>query len=219
MQKSKLDKMTNDHLIQVKATPHNWPRSGKSLLKEWAVIVIDMQNDYCLKGCYMDKAGFDVNRLRKPIENIVNVIGCARKIGIEVIYSRHGELETSSEVTASSKGQIGWKLIDELNPRDTEVIFDKSTTSVFMSSDIDKYLKSKGIKYLAFCGNTIDCCVHSSLRSANDLGYKCLLLSDCCGGVSDNLYNWSIESIIVEDGVFGVVTDSKTFIESISIVK
>lgn len=207
--------MSGNKLVKIKATPHDWPRSGSSSISEWAVVVIDMQNDYCLEGCYMDKAGFDILRLRKPINKIISIIDTARSVGMEVLYSRHGELEATGEISASSKGDKGWNIIEEIVPKESEKIFDKSTTSVFMSSDIDKYLKSKGIKYLAFCGNTIDCCVHSSLRSANDLGYKCLLLSDCCGAVNDELYKWSIESIIIEDGVFGTVTDSESFIQSV----
>jgi len=81
------------------------------------------------------------------------------------------------------------------------------------------YLKTQKINYLVFCGNTIDCCVHSTLRSANDLGYKCLLLQDCCGAVNDNLFKWSIESVVIENGVFGAVTDSTSFIKGIKVIR
>lgn len=208
--------MNKSKRIQIQANPHNCPKTGYSQLNEWAIIVVDMQNDYCSKDCYMDKAGFDINKLRKPIKPIQKLLNEARTIGIEVIYTRHGEPEVNKdEIGASSKGDYGWEIVADLKPLPEETIFDKSTTSAFMSSSIDSYLKKKGYKYLAFCGNTIDCCVHSTLRSANDLGYNCLLLKDCCGAVSDNLYKWSIESITVENGVFGAVTDSITFINSL----
>ncbi len=203
--------------IIVKAKPHNWPRSGTSNLNEWALLVVDMQNDYCTKGCYMDKAGFDLDPLRKPIKNILSVIEVARAKGLEVIYTRHGEISADQlSPTASSTNTYCWELIRELKPLPTEKVFDKSTTSAFASSEINEYLKNRGVKYIAFCGNTIDCCVHSTLRSANDLGYKCLLLEDCCGAVNENLHKWSIESVVVEDGVFGVVAYSEEFINSLN---
>ena len=57
--------------IVMKATPHNWPTSGTSNVNEWALVVVDMQNDYCTQGCYMDKAGFNLDPLKQPIKNLV----------------------------------------------------------------------------------------------------------------------------------------------------
>lgn len=204
--------------LNINAKPQAWPKNNNAKLNELALLIIDMQNDYCSAGCYMDKAGFDIKRLRKPIKNILNVIEESRKVGVEIIFTRHGEENINKNektVTASIKNSKCCEIVKELTPLPTEKIFDKSTTSVFASSDIHNYLKVKGIKYLAFCGNTLDCCVHSSLRSANDLGYKCLLIEDCCGAVNDNLFKWSIESILIENGVFGAVTDSSSFINGI----
>ena len=71
--------------------------------------------------------------------------------------------------------------------------------------------RENGIRCLAFCGSTIDVCVHSSLRAAVDLGDECLLLGDCCGGVNDGLHAWSIASVQIEDGVFGTVASADAF--------
>lgn len=203
--------------MRVTAEPHSWPKDGYSTVEEWALIVIDMQNDYCLPGYYMDKAGFDLARLRKPIPNLQRVLRAARSIGMEVVFTRHGQAtSTDGDLSASQKGEAGWRIIDECAPLPHEKIFDKSTTSAFASSPLDAYLKDKGIRFLAFCGNTIDCCVHSTLRSGNDLGYKCLLLEDCCGAVNDGLHRWSVESVKVENGVFGAVTRAEDFIASIT---
>lgn len=59
--------------------------------------------------------------------------------------------------------------------------------------------------------------MHSSLRSANDLGYNCITISDCCGAINDRLYKWSLESIKVEDGVFGDVISSEDLIAALKI--
>lgn len=186
--------------ISISAEPHNWPKKGSVEISKWALIIVDMQNDYCTSGCYVDNAGYDIEKLRKPIPFIQKVLQVVRTIGMEVIFTRHGSAEKTG--TTASKGSSCYEIIKELKPSENEIIFDKTTISVFNSSDIDDYLKNKGIEYLAFCGNTIDCCVHSAVRSANDLNYKCLLLSDCCGALNSYLHKWSLESIKIENGVF-----------------
>ena len=77
-------------------------------------------------------------------------------------------------------------------------------------------LQNRGITYLAFCGNTIDVCVHSTLRAAVDLDYECLLLADCCGAVNDGLHIWAVEAVKVENGVFGTVASAEAFIHAFS---
>ncbi len=192
--------------------------SGKA-----ALLVIDMQGDYCEYGYYMDKAGYDIDRLRQPIPHITRVVAASRQTGVPVIYTRQYRTKNKNELAkvegsfpnTSLLGEPGWEIIPELKPQPKDIILDKTTCSVFASTDIDKLLKDKGITYLIFCGNTIDVCVHSSLRSANDLGYKCITLADCCGAVNDNLYKWSLESIQVEDGVFGSVITASELIATL----
>lgn len=92
--------------LKIKAKPYTWPKKDNIPINELAIIIIDMQNDYCSKKCYMDKAGFNVKRLRKPIKTILNVLKEARKKDIEIIYTRHGEEninENEEAITASVK--------------------------------------------------------------------------------------------------------------------
>ena len=81
--------------------------------------------------------------------------------------------------------------------------------------ELDALLRSEGIDCLAFCGVTIDCCVHSTLRSAIDLGYECLLLDDCCAAVNDDLHAWAVESVKIENGVFGTVAGADDFVRAV----
>jgi biuret amidohydrolase len=187
-----------------------------------ALMVIDMQNDFCSAGYYMDQAGYDIARLRKPITPLQEVLPAARAEGITVIFTRqHRRPEDTGEEAATSfprialRGEPGWEIIPELTPRDDEVVLDKIACSAFVSTNLDDLLKSKNMRTLVFCGNTIDVCVHSTLRSANDLRYSCITLSDCCGAVNDELHRWSLESIKVEGGVFGEVMTSRQFIQMI----
>ena len=70
--------------IKIKANPHIWPQNDNLKLSELAIIVVDMQNDYCSAGCYMDKAGFDIKLLRKSIDNIKTVLENSRQSGIKI---------------------------------------------------------------------------------------------------------------------------------------
>jgi biuret amidohydrolase len=184
-----------------------------------ALVVVDMQGDYCSAGYYMDQAGYDIARLRKPIVPLQQVLSAARQSGLTIMFTRQYRLpEGNEEVAVNSyppialKGVPGWEIIPELSSQEDETVLDKTTCSAFASTDIDKLLKGRDIHTLVLCGNTIDVCVHSTLRSANDLGYSCITLSDCCGAVNDELHHWSLESIKVEDGVFGDVMESRQFI-------
>jgi biuret amidohydrolase len=176
----------------------------------------------------MGKAGYDIDRLRRPVAPVRRVLEAARLADLTIIYTRQyhvpdardkgaaGEQGGGSFPRTALKGEAGWEIIPELAPQAGETVLDKTTCSAFVSTDIHGLLQSKAISTLIFCGNTLDVCVHSTLRSANDLGYDCITLADCCGAVNDGLYEWSLESIRVENGVFGAVMDSPQLIDMLS---
>jgi len=175
----------------------------------------------------MGKAGYDIERLRRPIAPIQRLLAAARRAGLTIIYTRQYHVPDAQEEGAQEdrdggsfprtalKGETGWEIIPELAPQADETVLDKTTCSAFVSTDIHELLKSKAIGTLILCGNTLDVCVHSTLRSASDLGYDCITLADCCGAVNDGLYEWSLESIKVENGVFGAVMDSPQLIDKL----
>ena len=215
--------------FQVLGDPHAWPRDGKTPSTACAVIVVDMQHDYCSPGYYIHRAGYDTQRLSAPIERIQRVLVVARHHGLHVLYTRHGRLPDTDPPDPASqvrevatppfprtavRGEPGWQIVPALRPHPADSVVEKSTISAFVSGELDHFLRSKGIRHLALCGNTIDVCVHSTLRAAIDLGYECLLLEDCCGAVNDGLHRWAVESVKVENGVFGTVASAETFIHA-----
>jgi nicotinamidase-related amidase len=186
-----------------------------------------MQHDYCKPGFYIDRAGYDTARLRKPIPRIQDVLSAARHSGAHVIYTQHGRRRTYPETPSGARpgetsfpltacrGEPGWEIVPELEPRATDTVLQKSTINAFFSGELRTLLTKASVQHLAFCGNTIDVCVHSTLRAAVDLGYDCLLLADCCGAVNDDLHRWAIESVKVEDGVFGTVATASAFVRAL----
>jgi nicotinamidase-related amidase len=216
--------------FQVQGVPHAWPRDGSTPTTACAVIVVDMQHDYCSPGYYMDRAGYDTQRLSQPVERIQRVLSAARRSGLHVLYTRHGRAPDTDPAgithrerglvalvfpRTAAPGEPGWQIVPALLPHATDPVIEKTTCSAFASGELDRVLRSKGIRHLALCGNTIDVCVHSTLRAAVDLGYECLLLADCCGAVNDGLYTWAIESVKIENGVFGTVASAQAFISSL----
>jgi nicotinamidase-related amidase len=215
--------------FQVPGDPHPWPRNRKTASSACALIVVDMQHDYCSPGYYIDQAGYDTKRLSEPIERIQRVLSVARYSGFHVIYTRHGRLLDSDQLDmtiqeqnqaappfprTAARGEPGWQIVPALRPSEPDSVIEKSTCSAFVSGELHRVLQSKGIRHLALCGNTIDVCAHSTLRAAVDLDYECLLLADCCGAVNDGLHTWAVESVKIENGVFGTVASAQTFINA-----
>jgi len=208
--------------FQISGDPHPWPREEKIPATACALIVVDMQDDYCSPGYYIDRAGYDTRRLREPVAPIQRILPVARHSGLQVFYTRHARIPDDDRLDptdmpfarTATRGEPGWQIIPALLPNATDTIIEKSTCSAFVSGELDRTLRDRGIRHLAFCGNTIDVCVHSTLRAAVDLDYECLLLADCCGAVNDSLHAWAIESVKVENGVFGTVANAEAFVNA-----
>ena len=106
------------------------------------------------------------------------------------------------------RGEPGSEIVEDARPREGEPVIDKTANDAFIGTDLDRLLRCAGVRHLVVVGNTLDCCVHSTLRHANDLDYETLLLADCCGCVDAKLADQMIESVMVEGGLFGAVATS-----------
>ncbi len=195
-----------------------------------ALIVIDMQRDFCAPGGYADQAGLDVARLRAPIPAIQNLLAGARARGLLVLHTREGHRPDLSDLPPLKRqraeaagapigsqgplgkllvrGEYGHDLIDELQPLPGEPVIDKPGYSAFASTDLDLLLRNRGISELIVTGVTTEVCVSSTLRSAVDLGYHCILVSDACASGDPELHAAALAMVGVEGGVFGRVLDS-----------
>lgn len=199
-----------------------------------ALIIIDMQRDFCAPGGYAAQAGLDISLLRAPIPAIQSLLGAARERRLLVLHTREGHRADLSDLPAAKRlraenagaaigsqgplgkllvrGEYGHDLIDELQPLATEPVIDKPGYSAFASTDLDLLLRNRGISQLIISGVTTEVCVSSTLRSAVDLGYACTLVSDACGSGYPELHAAALAMVHVEGGLFGRVCDSQTLL-------
>jgi nicotinamidase-related amidase len=179
-------------------------------LQRSALVVVDMQNDFCHPEGWFGQKGVSMRATRKPIPMLQKLLPLWRAAGGQVIWLNWGvradRLNLPAGVLFKAKvdaqgqlsgtgyaesspldrgpslvpGHWGAQVVDELPVALTDITVFKHRLSGFYDNELDSLLRQQGISTLLFAGINTDRCVFSSLQDAGFLGYDCVLLEDAC---------------------------------------
>ncbi|WP_245973763.1 cysteine hydrolase family protein [Bosea caraganae] len=194
-----------------------------------ALVIIDMQRDFLEPGGFGAALGNDVSLLMAAVEPCRRILAGAREAGILVIHTREGHRPDLSDAPPAKvsrgapdkrigaegpmgriliRGEAGHDIIPELAPLPDEPVIDKPGKGAFYQTDLELMLRNSGIETLLVCGVTTEVCVHTTVREANDRGYRCLVLGDACGSYFPEFHEVGLRMIAAQGGIFGWVSST-----------
>ncbi len=194
-----------------------WPRAEGFGPDDTALVVIDMQVDFCAAGGWVDQLGEDYSNTNSTIEPVRRILSRMRALRFPIIFTREGHTSDLSDLPANKqwrtrvhglgigdegscgrvlvRGEPGWEIVPELAPREDEVVIDKPGKSTFWHTEFEGVLQARGIRKLIVTGVTTDCCVQSTIRDAFDRGYENLILTDAVSAVETSNHDAALSML------------------------
>jgi biuret amidohydrolase len=201
-----------------------------------ALLIIDMQRDFLEVGGFGEALGNDVSRLQAAVAPCQAVLAGARSLAMLVIHTREGHRPDLSDAPPLKvkrgdprtrigavgpmgrilvRGEPGHDIVPELYPLDGEPVIDKPGKGAFYQTDLELILRNRRIDTLFVCGVTTEVCVNTTVREANDRGFRCIVLSDCCASYFPEFHEAGLAMIKAQGGIFGSVAPSHPLVSGL----
>lgn len=223
----------NTRMVTIDAEPGAIPVD----LDRTAIVIIDMQRDFLEPGGFGDSLGNDVALLQRAVEPCKALLAGARRRDVMIIHTREGHRPDMADAPRAKvergeptlrigaqgpmgriliRGEAGHDIVPELYPQAGEPVIDKSGKGAFYATDLHGILNNRDIDALIVCGVTTEVCVHTTVREANDRGFRCIVPGDCCGSYVPRFHEIGLEMIKAQGGIFGWVSDSRRILAALN---
>jgi biuret amidohydrolase len=205
------------------------PQPVSVALDRTALLIIDMQRDFLEPGGFGETLGNDVSLLKAAVPPLQAVLAAARAAGMLVIHTREGHRPDMSDAPPAKvergspskrigdpgpmgriliQGEAGHDIIPELYPVVGEPVVDKPGKGAFYATNLGLILANRGIENLLVCGVTTEVCVNTTVREANDRGFRCVVIADCCASYFPEFHDMGLNMTKPQGGIFGWVANS-----------
>ena len=202
-----------------------------------ALLIIDMQRDFLEPGGFGETLGNNVGLLAVAVPPLQALLAAARAANLMVLHTREGHRPDLSDAPPAKiargapsqrigdpgpmgriliRGEAGHDIIPELYPLPSEPVIDKPGKGAFYATDLEAILQHRHIDALIVCGVTTEVCVHTTVREANDRGYRCIVPADCCASYFPEFHAMGLKMISAQGGIFGWVSDSTQIIAALN---
>ena len=206
----------------IKADPFDFPFDPSGL----GLVVIDMQRDFIEPGGFGAALGNDVTPLAAIIPAVQQLLALGRKAGLLVIHTRESHLPDLSDCPPAKRaggppgmqigdvgpmgrilvrGEPGNQILEAVAPLAGEWVIDKPGKGMFYATGLHERLQQQGIDSLIFAGVTTEVCVQTSMREANDRGYRCLLIDEATESYFPEFKQATLAMIAAQGGIVGRV--------------
>lgn len=202
-----------------------------------ALICIDMQRDFCLKGGFADSLGNNLDNIAPCIPVIAKLQAAFRKAGLPIIHTKECHKPDLSDLPTAKRnrgnpplkigdvGPMGRILIDgeegsdfiaENAPQEGELVIPKPGKDAFYSTILHDYLLRRVITHLIITGVTTEVCVQTTMRCANDRGFDCLLVEDGTDSYFPEFKDTTLRALVAQGGIVGWTAKSDTIVDALA---
>jgi nicotinamidase-related amidase len=189
-----------------------------------ALVIIDMQRDFIEPGGFGASLGNDVRLLEAAIAPTRALLDAWRSRGWPVVHTRESHAPDLADCPPAKRergvpalrigdpgpmgrllvrGEPGCEIVPALAPLAGEIVIDKPGKGAFFATPLQAELQRLGVTQLVLAGVTTEVCVQTTMREANDRGYECLLVEDCCASYFPRFHDAVVEMVIAQGGIVG----------------